>query len=224
MHQTSPADPASPDPDSSRRHSPHAAGRWPRALRWLRVEATPLLVMLALLFVARSSFANHYQVPSGSMQPTLEPGDRVVVDMRAYGLRIPFTGIALTGHTEPAPGDVVVFKSPDDGTRLIKRVVAVAGQTVALVDGRLWIDGRALEAGQDLERFGGKQIQLDLRDGGGPDIAPLVIPDGMALVPGDHRGRSADGRYFGLVRSHDLYARALGVYWRSGQGPVWKPL
>ncbi|MHC9086803.1 signal peptidase I [Luteimonas sp. RIT-PG2_3] len=219
MPQTSSAEPGLPAPAA-----PDAPDRWARVLHWLRAEATPLLVMLALLFVARSSFANHYQVPSGSMQPTLQPGDRVVVDMRAYGLRIPFTDIALTGHAEPAPGDVVVFKSPDDGTRLIKRVVAVAGQRVALVDGRLWIDGRALEAGQDLERFDGKQIQLDLSDGGGPDIAPLVIPGGMALVLGDHRGRSADGRYFGLVRSHDLYARALGVYWRSGQGPVWKPL
>lgn len=221
------ADPGAPVPANQGAGAHHEPGRWPRSLRWLRAEAMPLLVMLALLFVARSSFANHYQVPSGSMQPTLQPGDRVVVDMRAYGLRIPFTGIVLAGHDEPAPGDVVVFKSPDDGTRLIKRVVAVAGQTVSLVEGRLWIDGRPLQAGdagQALEHFGSRQVQLDLSDGGGPDIAPLVIPEGMALVLGDHRGRSADGRYFGLVRSHDLYARALGVYWRSGEGPVWKKL
>ena len=62
-----------------------------RAVAWLRREALPLLVMLLLLGTARASFANHYQVPSGSMQPTLQPGDRVVVDMSAYGLRVPFT-------------------------------------------------------------------------------------------------------------------------------------
>lgn len=220
------ATPGSPAPDSTA-PTPRVPDRRTRALHWLRVEATPVLVMLALLLAARSSFANHYQVPSGSMQPTLQPGDRVVVDMRAYGLRIPFTGIELTTHGEPAPGDVVVFKSPGDGTRLIKRVVAVAGQTVALEEGRLWIDGRPLQAGDaadDEERFDGKRVRLDLGDGGGPDIAAQVIPEGMALVLGDHRGRSADGRQFGLVRSRDLYAKALAVYWRSGEGPVWKAL
>src|SRR5690606_12437046 len=81
---------------------------------WLRRELPPLLLMIALLVLARSSFANHYQVPSGSMMPALVPGDRVVVDMSAYGLRVPFTAIELLGRGRPAPGDVVVFKSPVD--------------------------------------------------------------------------------------------------------------
>ena len=66
-----------------------------RALAWLKKEALPLLVMLGLLAAARDTLANHYVVPSGSMQPTLQPGDRVVVDMRAYGLRLPFTNKEL---------------------------------------------------------------------------------------------------------------------------------
>ncbi len=197
-----------------------------RLRRWLRRELPPLALTLALLVFARSSFANHYQVPSGSMQPTLVPGDRVVVDMSAYGLRVPFTGIAVLERDRPAPGDVVVFKSPADGTRLIKRVVAVGGQSVALVDGRLAVDGRPLAvAGQMAsERIGDRVVGLDLADGGGPDIAPATIPPGMALVLGDHRGASADGRYFGLVPEQAFYGRALGVYWRRGEGPVWKRL
>ncbi|MDH5833099.1 signal peptidase I [Luteimonas kalidii] len=192
---------------------------------WRR-ELPPLLLMIALLVVARSSLANHYQVPTGSMEPTLQPGDRVLVDMRAYGLRVPFTGIELLGNGRPAPGDVVVFRSPADGTRLIKRVVAVGGQTVALVDGRLRIDGRTLHPGTvgDTERIGDRLVRLDLADGGGPDIAPLTIPDDMVLVLGDHRGRSADGRWFGLVPSQAFYGKALGVYWRRGEGPVWRRL
>ena len=71
--------------------APLPQSRRRRVAAWLYREALPLLLMLALLVVARSSFANHYHVPSGSMQPTLEPGDRVVVDMSAYGLRVPFT-------------------------------------------------------------------------------------------------------------------------------------
>jgi signal peptidase I len=191
--------------------------------RRLLAEYLPVVVMLVLLMAARDSLANHYKVPSGSMEPTLVPGDRVVVDMRAYGVRLPFTEIELRDGASPQPGDVVVFASPDDGTRLIKRLVAVGGQTVALSDGRLWIDGLPLRIdGQgEAERFDERIAQLNLRDGGGPDIAPTRIPEGMALVLGDHRGNSADGRYFGLVPIDALYGKAIAVYYRSGQGFGW---
>lgn len=193
-----------------------------RARRWL-AEYFPFLAMLVLLFAARDSLANHYKVPSGSMEPTLVPGDRVVVDMRAYGVRLPFTEIELRDGASPQPGDVVVFASSEDGTRLIKRLVAVGGQTVALSDGRLQIDGRPLRIdGQiEAERFGERIAQLNLREGGGPDIAPTRIPEGMALVLGDHRGNSADGRYFGLVPINALYGKAIAVYHRSGEGFGW---
>ena len=207
-----------PSADNSRRT---------RGLRWIRTELTPLLLLVGLMVVARSSFANHYSVPSGSMEPTLVPGDRVVVDMSAYGVRFPFTAIELFARGQPAPGDVVVFKSPADGTRLIKRVVAVGGQTVELEDGRLRIDGQPLQMAESMavvERFGDRQVMLDLRDGGGPDIASLRIPEGQALVLGDHRGASFDGRYFGLVPQAAFYGKALVVYWRSGEGPVWQRL
>lgn len=191
-----------------------------------RNEWFTFAMMVVLLTVARSSFANHYQVPSGSMEPTLMPGDRVAVNMMAYGVRVPFTDIELLDRGEPRPGDVVVFKSPADGTRLIKRVVAVGGDTVAVVDGRLWIDGQPLHDvdASDIEHFGARDVHLNLRDGGGPDLATVTIPDGMALVLGDHRGNSADGRFFGLVPMKSLYARASAVYYRSGEGFGWTEL
>lgn len=197
-----------------------------RTLRWLRAEALPLLVMLVLLTVARSSLANHYRVPSGSMQPTLVPGDRVVVNMMAYGLRVPFTDFDLIERGNPRPGDVVVFDSPVDGTRLIKRAVAVAGDRVDVIDGRLWIDRAPMRAARPkpAERFGEQLARLDLSDGGGRDVHGLVVPEGQVLVMGDHRGASFDGRYFGLVPESQFYGRAIAVYWRSGQAFIWNPL
>jgi signal peptidase I len=196
----------------------HKPGSW-------RSEVAKLGLMLCLLFVARSSFANHYVVPSGSMQHTLEIGDRVAVDMRAYGLRMPITHTVLWATGTPQRGEVAVFDSPLDGTRLIKRVAAVAGDQVKLHDGRLWINGRVLsESAAALEQFSARQVRLDLDQGGGPDIDALVVPAGQVLMLGDHRGDSADGRYFGLVPAQSLYGRAVAVYWRSGDGLGWRRL
>jgi signal peptidase I len=192
---------------------------------WIRSEGRSLLVMLVLLMVARTSFANHYTVPSGSMEYALMPGDHVAVDMTAYGLRIPFTDVVVVPRDVPRRGDIAVFKSPLDGVRLIKRVVAVGGDEVELADGHLAINGVALESGaQGVERIGTRRMHLNLDAGGGPDIDRLVVPRGQVLVIGDHRGDSIDGRYFGLVPEGELYGRALGVWYRRGEGLVWKKL
>lgn len=197
-----------------------------RMLHWLKKEALPLAVMLGLLLAARDSLANHYQVPSGSMQHTLMPGDRVVVDMRAYGLRLPFTSVELLHTGQPQRGDVAVFDSPVDGIRLIKRIAAVGGDRVELHDGHLSINGQPLaHASQgEVEDFGQHVAQLDLGQGGGPDITDLTVPEGKVLMLGDHRGNSADGRFFGLVQASALYGKASHVYYRRGDGLTWQAL
>ena len=189
----------------------------------LRSELVQLLILLALMTVVRSSLADHYYVPTGSMEYSLMPGDRVVVDKRAYGLRIPLTTIDIIGATGPVPGDIAVFDSPRDGVRLIKRIVAVGGDSVALVDGQLRVNGQWL-GDMNIERFSERSAYLNLRDGGGPDIGRLEIPAGMVLALGDHRGNSLDGRFFGLISEKELVGRALGVYYRRQEGFVWKPL
>jgi signal peptidase I len=195
-------------------------------LRHWRFEIRQLLLMVLLLTAARASFANHYQVPSSSMENTLFPGDRVAVNMMAYGVRFPFTDTDLIAMDQPARGDIVVFDSPSDGTRLIKRVVAVAGDTVELTRGRLRINGRALsdDTEPDVEIFGERRSALNLERGGGPDIPSLVVPAGKVLVLGDYRGNSADGRFFGWVSADQVYGKAVAVYYRRDQGFTWKKL
>ena len=192
---------------------------------FLRSELPTLLSMIVLLFAARSSLADHYYVPSGSMEYTLMSGDRVLVNKMAYGLRVPFTGIELGLGSPVGRGDVVIFDSPRDGVRLIKRIVGIGGDVIEIRSGRLFVNGDAVSIGiENIERIGNKLISLNLKDGGGPDLEPLSIPAGMLLAVGDHRGRSMDGRYFGLVADDDVYGKALAVYRRQGEGFVWRTL
>jgi signal peptidase I len=182
-------------------------------MKWLRENRAFLLFMFALL-VARSSFADHYVVPSGSMEQTLFPGDRVVVDKHAYGLRVPFTLVKITHGDAPARGDVIIFDAPDDRTRLIKRIVAVAGDRLEVRQGHVFVNGLP----------GDTKAALELRLGGGPDVAPVRVPAGHVFAMGDFRGNSRDSRFFGFVREDEIYAKASRVYYRSGEGFTWKPL
>src|SRR5690242_7676686 len=100
-------------------------------------EALKLLALMAGLLMARSSLADHYYVPSESMLPTLAVGDRLVVNKLAYDLRLPFSSVSLWSRGGPARGDVAVLSSPEDGRTLVKRVVAVPGDRIAVRDGRL---------------------------------------------------------------------------------------
>ena len=180
---------------------------------WLRENRLFLLFVFAML-AARSSFADHYVVPTGSMEQTLQPGDRVIVDKHAYGWRVPFTLVKVLPNEAPARGDVIVFDAPDDGTRLIKRIVAVEGDRLEVRDGHVFINGRPAD----------DKAVLNLQLGGGPDVPPIRIPAGRVFVMGDFRGNSRDSRFFGFVAVDRIYAKAARVYYRSGEGFVWKAL
>jgi signal peptidase I len=190
---------------------------------WVRSDWFSICVFIVLMTMVRSSLADHYYVPTGSMENSLLPGDRVLVDKTSYGLRIPLTTIDVIGSRTPERGEIAVFDSPVDGVRLIKRIVAVGGDEVTLRRGRLVVNGDVLGSGTT-ESFGERLALLNLDDGGGPDIPLLVVPDGMVLALGDHRGNSLDGRYFGLIPEESLIGRATRVYYRRGDGLVWRRL
>lgn len=184
------------------------------------------MVLAFVLLSARSSLADHYRVPTGSMQPTVEIDDRILVSKAAYGLRVPFTSTFVTHFEGPRIGDAVVLRSPEDGKVLLKRVVAVPGSTVEVRGGHIALDGRLAEIEQRgeqlIENLAGDEHPVRLSNDGGPDFGPVTLPAGRYLVMGDNRGDSHDGRAFGLVTRDAIIGRAFAVYWRGG--PVWEPL
>jgi signal peptidase I len=197
----------------------------PSRAKWWISELTSLAIVLAAVTAARSSLADHYYVPSGSMQYTLMDGDRVIVNKMAYGFRVPLTKIDIFGSSTPTRGDIAVFDSPEDGTtRLIKRIVAIGGDHVLVRTGQLSINGQPL-GDRKVEHFGDKDALLNLTHGGGPDYE-IDVPPHMVLAMGDHRGNSNDGRSFGLINEKELFGRAIAIYYRrdGGEGFTWKPL
>jgi len=165
------------------------------------------------------------------MEPTVAVGDQICVNKLAYGFRIPVSDNYIVHWSSPegAPerGDVVVLDSPADGNVLLKRVVAVPGDLVAVRDGHITIDGASVpvheELGGWIETLGGREHPVDMNAGGGPDLSAIRVPRRSYLVLGDNRGNSRDGRSFGWVTLDAILGRASAVCIHDGR-PVWRDL
>ena len=155
-----------------------------------------LIVAFALVFgFVRPFVVEAFYIPSGSMIPTLLVGDRVLVNKFIYRFE------------EPERGDVVVFESVEpnpDGTRddLIKRVVAVGGDEVAVRDGVLSINGEPQNEPYVNDRFPDSSF-----------FGPTVIPEGHIFAMGDNRSNSRDSRFFGPVPFENIEGEAFVVFW-----------
>jgi signal peptidase I len=211
-------------------------GRWVRANRGL-------LVFLLLFGVFRTAVADWNPIPTGSMRPNLLEGDVVFVNRLAYNVKVPLTDIVVAHTGEPQRGDIVTFSSPRDGTRIIKRVVAVPGDTVEMRDEVLFINGEAARYGAPealqetvapghtvgatrlTEQVQGNERRVQWLHGitARSSFAPLVVPAGKYLMLGDNRDDSADSRYFGLVPRRLLIGRALGVLVSADIKRDWMP-
>ena len=160
------------------------------------------LIMIAIVVVAyfglRTFVVGTYEIPSGSMLDTIQIGDRVFSEKVSYYFR------------DPEQGDIITFADPENPQRtLIKRVIAVGGQTVDLKDGYVYVDGKKL----DEPYTEGKQ-SLPLNTAHGVSITyPYTVPDGYLWVMGDNRTNSADSRYFGAVSKDSVTGHANFTFW-----------
>lgn len=175
------------------------------------------LVFLLLMFASRSSVADWYVVPTGSMLPTIVEGDRIFVDKMAYRLEIPFTDISIATTGQPKRGDIVVFNSKKADNRLVKRVVGLPGDSISMHNNRLVVNGTPLaylevDKNNLIETLGTVEHKVQLvGQAHAHSFSTVKVPSGHYLVLGDNRNNSADSRYYGFVPEQELQGRATNV-------------
>ncbi|UCF15396.1 MAG: signal peptidase I [Phycisphaerales bacterium] len=198
---------------------------------WKQWRITFLFVVFVVIPV-KSSLADWNWVPTGSMNPTILEGDLIYVNKVAYDLRFPLTKYRLARWSDPERGDIVICFSPDDGTRLIKRVIGLPGETVEMRDNTLLLNGAPVgyrqidpEYAEQLpDKVRGRCVLATEELDGSPhavmsvpsvvavrDFGPVKVPQGSYFVMGDNRDNSRDSRYFGFVQRESIVGKARGV-------------
>lgn len=172
-------------------------------------EAAAIAVLLALFI--RTFVVQAFKIPSGSMEPTLLVGDHILVNKFIYGIKLPWIRKEIIPVSDPDRGDVVVFIYPVDPSKdFIKRVIGVPGDTVEIIDEKLYINGKRYrdEHGAYTPRTRGSD-----NPGSKYNFGPVTVPDGHYFVMGDNRDHSYDSRFWGFVPESSIKGEAFMIYW-----------
>ena len=187
--------------------------------------------VLLVVLVLRSFLYEPFQIPTGSMIPTLLVGDFVVVNKFDYGIRLPVLRTRIFDVSEPKKGDVMVFIAPNHKEYYIKRVIGVPGDTVRYVDKTLYING--VEQKQQFvakippdnpsfilyrEDLVGVKHLIQVTPMQDPREQEWVIPKGRYFVMGDNRDESSDSRYWGTVPERDIVGKAVAIWMHKEPG------
>jgi len=174
-----------------------------------------ITIFFAIALTLRASVVEAFRIPSGSMEPTLEIGDHLLVNKLSYGLRLPLVSETVFDYDSPERGDIVVFTRPDDprtsdqdesDTNIIKRVVGIAGDEVEVRGTYLYINGQRQD--EDYARW---------QNGGAHNFSKLKVPEGNIFLLGDNRDLSKDSRFWSppYLETSRVKGRAFIIFWNS---------
>ena len=190
----------------------------------LRETIEAIVVAFAIALVIRTFVIQAFKIPSGSMIPTLQIGDHLLVNKFLLGtpVDVPFTDIHLfrmPGFRNPQRGDIIVFKYPEDPTRdFIKRVIGIEGDTIESKDKTLSVNGRkAMEPYVQHVDSLIKPAGMDKRD----TFGPVTVPKDSVFVMGDNRDQSYDSRFWGFVDLSRIKGKAIIIYWSWDSDRSW---
>ena len=196
---------------------------------------------LLMLFILRGAIADWNPVPTGSMKPTILEGDVIFVNKLAYSLRLPFSDIELLEHDEPRRGDIVVYNSGRLDKLMVKRIIGLPGDRIALRGNRLFINGQSAEyvpavinelRREDTEEgfylveeslMPGHVIQIKPHLSRMGTIVPVTVPEDHYFVMGDNRDNSSDSRVHGFVPGDEIVGKATGIILSANLNDNWLP-
>ena len=182
------------------------------------------LLLLGCIVFFKSAIADLSSVSGASMQPTLLDGDKVWVNKLAYDVKIPWTAISLARLDDPTHGDIVIIDSNKAGKRLVKRIVGLPGDTIAIQHNTVVINGQpagyqilqqddfAMIVREELPNMA-HQAQLSSRPAihSAGSYGPTIVPAGQYFVLGDNRDNSADSRIYSFVPRSEIIGRSTSV-------------
>jgi signal peptidase I len=200
----------------------------------LKRNIESLVWTIAVVLLIRAFLIQSYQVPSPSMSGTLLPGDFLIAAKFVYGIEIPYTNIRFFDFYKPSRGNVVIFTYPVDMKKdFVKRCVGVAGDTVEIINKRLYVNGIEQEEPHVVHRdnreyppvfkvsdeFSQKEYQMAWENGEfmenvkvRDNFGPVVVPEGHIFAMGDNRDNSMDSRYWGPLSTKLVKAAPVIIY------------
>lgn len=187
-----------------------------KLLEWTK----SILIALVIALFIRAFFVQAYKIPSGSMIPTLLIGDYLLVNKVVFGIRNPIKDDFIYQWNIPKRQEIVVFTYPvDKKLDFIKRVIGLPGDTVEIINKRVYVNGKPLN--EPYVQFTDKESypkEISPRD----NFGPVKVPPGHLFVLGDNRDQSYDSRFWGFVPIHSLKGKALIIYfsWDSERGAI----
>ncbi len=177
----------------------------------VREYAEAIIIAILIALFIRTFVVQAFKIPSGSMKPTLQIGDHLLVNKFTYGIKIPFIRKTLVSINDPEREDIVVFIYPVDRTKdFIKRVVGVAGDTIEIRDKKIYLNGSPCNDGHGIYTDGTIfPGSIQPRD----NFGPVTVPAGHIFVMGDNRDQSYDSRFWGFVNLKNVLGKAFIIYW-----------
>ena len=210
---------------------PRSKGDPKEPANWVVEYAISFFPVLLFVLVLRSFLVEPFQIPTGSMIPTLKVGDFILVNKYAYGIRLPVVGNKIIDVGDPERGDSMVFIPPHEEEYFIKRVIGLPGDRVRYQNKTLYINGveQTQVFQQEVRAFRPRQLEFEETFGdrphaiyrnlyNDPRVQEWVVPEGHYFMMGDNRDQSNDSRFWGFVPDENVVGRAFAVWMHKDPG------
>lgn len=185
----------------------------------LREYIEAILLAIVIAFFIRTFVIQAYKIPSGSMKPTLQIGDHILVSKFNYGVKLPFLRSTLIPIGTPKRGDILVFIYPEDRSKdFIKRLVGLPGDTIEIRNKKILLNGLPLN---DAHGVYVDNLIIPASVQPRDNFGPVTVPAESIFVMGDNRDESYDSRFWGFVKMQDVLGKALIIYWSWNQEDTW---